>query len=289
MNKSPTLFATACLTASALAAEKPNILLIYTDDVGYGDVGCYGAKGFETPNLDRMADEGMRFTDAHSPCTVCTPTRYSLMTGQMAFRIPLGGRVFTGVGGPSLIASERLTLPEMLRDKGYATAAIGKWHVGWTFFDQDGELVANAPHIPVHLGAMPLSVRAIVERLELICRDEYGRETFRRRLALIVPPETVREDSTAIYEPYYRDFYTVPLEGLMSIKADLHSSPSQPLLVTDGHVEGTFLEFQANRLDAFQQHPDLALVKISVFHFFNFFFSPLFRFLYLLILYQFIQ
>ena len=94
-----------------------------------------------TPNIDRLAREGMRFTDAHSPATVCTPTRYSLMTGQMAFRVPNGGTVFTGVGGPSLIAPGRLTLPAMLRANGYATACVGKWHVGLTFFDKAGQPV----------------------------------------------------------------------------------------------------------------------------------------------------
>jgi arylsulfatase A-like enzyme len=130
---------------SALAAEpKPNIVLILADDLGYGDVRCYNDRSkVPTPNLDRLAREGMRFTDAHSPCTVCTPTRYSLMTGQMAFRVANGGAVFTGIGGPSLIAKGRLTLPALLRDNGYATACVGKWHVGLTFFDRDGQPVRD--------------------------------------------------------------------------------------------------------------------------------------------------
>lgn len=129
---------------AAGSAAKPNILLILADDLGYGDLGCYNDQAkAPTPNLDRLAREGMRFTDAHSPATVCTPTRYSLMTGQMAFRVPRGGSVFTGVGGPSLIAPGRLTLPAMLRDHGYATACIGKWHIGLTFFDQDGRPVTG--------------------------------------------------------------------------------------------------------------------------------------------------
>lgn len=127
---------------SVLNASPPNIVLILADDLGYGDVGCYNNQAkVATPNLDRLAREGMRFTDAHSPCTVCTPTRYSLMTGQMAFRVPNGGTVFTGVGGPSLIAPGRLTLPAMLLDNGYATACVGKWHVGMTFYDKDGQPV----------------------------------------------------------------------------------------------------------------------------------------------------
>ncbi len=121
---------------------KPNIVLILADDLGYGDVRCYNDQSkVATPNIDRLASEGMRFTDAHSPATVCTPSRYSLMTGQMAFRVPNGGTVFQGAGGPSLIAPGRLTLPAMLKKQGYATAAVGKWHVGLTFRDKAGEAI----------------------------------------------------------------------------------------------------------------------------------------------------
>jgi arylsulfatase A-like enzyme len=135
--------AVLCVVCSPLAAaETPNILLILADDLGYGDVRCYNEQSkVPTPHIDRLAREGMRFTDAHSPCTVCTPTRYSLMTGQMAFRVPNGSAVFTGVGGPSLIEPGRLTLPAMLRDRGYATACVGKWHIGMTFFDSEGRPV----------------------------------------------------------------------------------------------------------------------------------------------------
>ena len=92
-----TLLVTALFLAASLGAAPPNILLILADDLGYGDVRCYNAESkVPTPNIDRLAREGMRFTDAHSPATVCTPTRYSLMTGQMAFRVPNGGTVFTG-------------------------------------------------------------------------------------------------------------------------------------------------------------------------------------------------
>jgi len=118
--------------------RKTNIMIILADDLGYGDVACYNPESkVPTPNLDKLAAEGIRFTDAHSPSTVCTPTRYSLLTGQMAFRIGMDG-VFTGVGGPCLIEEGRLTLPQMLRDRGYATACFGKWHVGMTFFDKNG-------------------------------------------------------------------------------------------------------------------------------------------------------
>ena len=131
----------------------PHVLFILADDLGYGDVGCYNAESkVPTPNLDRLAREGLRFTDAHSPATVCTPTRYSVLTGRMAFRTGYRG-VFTGVGGPCLIEEGRLTLAQMFREKGYATAFFGKWHVGMTFFDAQGK--------PIHQNG-----REAVERVD---------------------------------------------------------------------------------------------------------------------------
>lgn len=141
-------FATAMIcagsSAMALATDKsddksqlPNILIIYTDDLGYGDLGCYNAKSkIPTPNIDKLAKEGMRFTDAHSPATVCTPSRYSLLTGQLAFRNGIG--VYAGVTRSCFIDKDRLTLEGMLGEKGYSTAFFGKWHIGMTFFDKDG-------------------------------------------------------------------------------------------------------------------------------------------------------
>lgn len=125
------------------APPLPNILFILADDLGYGDVACYNEESrIPPPHLDQLAKEGMRFTDAHSPSTVCTPTRYSILTGRMAFRTGMRS-VFVGVQGPSLIAQDRLTLPQMLRDKGYSTACIGKWHVGMTFFNEQGDTIKD--------------------------------------------------------------------------------------------------------------------------------------------------
>ena len=119
--------------------QLPNVIFILADDLGYGDVGVYNSNSkIPTPNLDRMAKEGMMFTDAHSPSTVCTPTRYSLLTGRMAFRTGKVG-VFNTPGGPSMIEKERLTIGKMLQSKGYKTAVVGKWHLGLTFFDKDGK------------------------------------------------------------------------------------------------------------------------------------------------------
>ena len=101
--------------------RRPNILLILADDLGYGDVSCYNSQSkVATPHVDQLARGGMQFLDAHSPSTVCTPTRYSILTGRMAFRLNYRG-VFTGAGGPCLITEDRLTLPQMLHNAGYAT------------------------------------------------------------------------------------------------------------------------------------------------------------------------
>jgi arylsulfatase A len=128
----------SCRRAPAL----PNIVIILADDLGYGDVGVYNPEAaFPTPNLDRLAGEGIRFTDAHSPATVCTPTRYSLQTGRMAFRTGRPPRVFEGPGGPSLIEPSRLTIAGMLRMRGYTTALYGKWHIGLTWLDSNGRRI----------------------------------------------------------------------------------------------------------------------------------------------------
>jgi arylsulfatase A-like enzyme len=137
----PWLVVAVLATANEAMGRHPNIVVIYADDLGYGDVGCYNPEAkVPTPNLDRLAAEGLRFVDAHSPSTVCTPSRYGVMTGRMPFRLDYRG-VFTGVEGPCLITVDRLTLPEMLRQRGYATAMFGKWHMGMTFLDREGEPV----------------------------------------------------------------------------------------------------------------------------------------------------
>ncbi len=108
----------------------PNIVLILADDMGVGDVGAYNAESkIPTPHLDRLAAEGMRFTDAHSPSAVCTPTRYGLLTGRYSWRTSLKNGVLKGYS-PLLIDPARSTMASMLRERGYATAVIGKWHLG---------------------------------------------------------------------------------------------------------------------------------------------------------------
>ncbi len=129
MSKRVTLtLLSAVLFAFAAAAATPNIVLIYTDDLGYGDVGCYGATRVKTPNLDRLASEGLRFTDAHSPSATCTPSRYALLTGEYAWR-KKGTGVLPG-DARLIIDPARPTLASMLRQAGYVTGAVGKWHLG---------------------------------------------------------------------------------------------------------------------------------------------------------------
>ena len=124
---------------SSPAESKPNIVYILADDLGYGDVHSYNPQSkIPTPNLDRLAREGMRFTDAHAPDAVCTPTRYGVLTGRYAFRSRMTSGVLPPWGAP-LIEEGRLTVPTLLRKHGYATACIGKWHLGWGWPTKDGE------------------------------------------------------------------------------------------------------------------------------------------------------
>lgn len=117
------------LSATLLrAAQQPNILLLYADDLGYGDLGCFNSESkIPTPHLDKLATQGMRFTDAHSSSGICTPSRYAMLTGRHHWRDFHG---IVDAFGKSVFKPERLTLPEMLQQKGYTTATIGKWHLG---------------------------------------------------------------------------------------------------------------------------------------------------------------
>jgi arylsulfatase A-like enzyme len=118
-----------------VAAAPPNVVLIYADDLGYGDVGCNGAKAGLTPNVDRLASEGLRFTDAHATSATCTPSRYGLLTGEYPWRRP-GTGVLPG-DAKLIVEPGRTTLARVFKDAGYRTMAVGKWHLGLGAGDLD--------------------------------------------------------------------------------------------------------------------------------------------------------
>ena len=127
MNKKKALFLLMLGVVAAHGAEKPNVIIIYGDDVGFGDVGAYGAEMIPTPNIDRLAAEGIRFTDGHCSAATCSPSRYSMLTGIHGFR---DGVAILPPNAPLSISTEILTLPRLFRQAGYTTGVVGKWHLG---------------------------------------------------------------------------------------------------------------------------------------------------------------
>jgi arylsulfatase A-like enzyme len=155
-----------CLFHLAQAQEQnPNIVLVFADDLGYGDIGCYNPESrIPTPNIDRLAEEGIRFTDAHSADSVCTPSRYGLLTGRYSWR----GKLRTGVlfnWEPPLIEQSRMTLASLLKKNDYRTAISGKWHLGLGFKTKPGKEVDFEVPLPWPGGPEP--DRAISESIDL--------------------------------------------------------------------------------------------------------------------------
>ncbi len=144
------------LAAGAVAADKPNIVIILADDYGYGSAGCYGADGklVRTPNIDRLAKEGRRFTDANTTSSVCSPTRYSVLTGRYCWRTSLTHEVL-GVFSPLHIEPTRLNMASLLKRHGYRTAAVGKWHLGYG--DAQGSLLFRTDYA-AELSPGPLDI-----------------------------------------------------------------------------------------------------------------------------------
>jgi len=127
---------TSLLASPALAAEKPNIVFVMADDMGYGDLGCYGQKQIQTPNIDRLAAEGMKFTDFYAGSTVCAPSRCVLMTGLHTGHCPVRGNYEVPPEGQLPLPDETVTIAEVAKAAGYATATFGKWGMG--YFDTTG-------------------------------------------------------------------------------------------------------------------------------------------------------
>ena len=147
----PTILALGFLLAGLTAAERPNIIVILADDQGFGDLAANNPQSkIATPNLDALAKGGLRFTDGHTSSGVCTPTRYSLLTGRYHWRSRLQSGVLGGFSSP-LIAKDRLTVAGMLKQQGYTTACFGKWHLGMSFpitgggFADDGGEYSKTP------------------------------------------------------------------------------------------------------------------------------------------------
>ncbi len=150
------VFCCGSLASGATIPARPNIVVILADDLGYGDLGCYNPQSkIPTPHLDALAKQGMRLTDAHAAAAICTPSRYGLLTGRYPWRprgpgSAPGAKAPVGVTnvapwGPPVFSADRLTVPGFLRSHGYATACIGKWHLGWEWPTRDGQPPRNGP------------------------------------------------------------------------------------------------------------------------------------------------
>jgi arylsulfatase A len=133
-------------TALGTIPNRPNIVWIMADDMGWGDLGCYGSEKIPTPNMDRIATEGIRFRDAHSSSAVCSPSRYSVLTGRYCWRTWMESGVLGGFGNP-LIEPGRVTVASMLKQQGYATAAVGKWHLGFNWTTNSGDRMVPSENV----------------------------------------------------------------------------------------------------------------------------------------------
>jgi arylsulfatase A-like enzyme len=147
----PLIFLLSACTTSEKKKENepsnPNILLIYLDDLGYGDVSAYQSGTLQTPNMDRLANGGIRFTNGYASSATCTPSRYALLTGTYPWRNQ-DAKILPGTA-PLIIDTTQMTLPKMLQAEGYETAVIGKWHLGLGagFVDWNAEIAPNPNHV----------------------------------------------------------------------------------------------------------------------------------------------
>lgn len=130
------------------SSDQPNIIVLYADDLGFGDIGCYGASAIPTPNVDRLAQDGLRFQQGYATAATCTPSRYSLLTGSYPWRNK-NAHVLAG-DAPLIIGPDEPTIPSMLRDAGYTTGVVGKWHVG--IGDGNPNWNNPLPRVPLDVG-----------------------------------------------------------------------------------------------------------------------------------------
>ena len=177
----------ATQTPAPPAQRRPNIVVIYADDLGYGDLSCYGSKTIRTPHLDALAARGTRFVNAHSPSATCTPSRYALLTGDYAWRAS-GTQILPG-DAPAIIRPGRFTLASMLKKAGYATGVVGKWHLGLGDgkVDWNGEIAPGPLDIGFDYGFfMP----ATLDRVPTVLIED-------RRVVNLDPADPIRVDYKA--------------------------------------------------------------------------------------------
>ena len=196
------LLALLSLVAPAFAADKPNIVYILADDMGYGDVGAYNPQAkIATPAMDALAKQGMRFTDAHAGSAVCTPTRYGILTGRYAWRSRLKRGVLYGYDEP-LIEDGRLTVPALLKQNGYATACVGKWHLGLGWHQRAA--------LPKPANPYATTTRASEEMVDLARPLTAGPHTSGFDYSFIIPasldmdPYVYIENGTVVEQPTAR-------------------------------------------------------------------------------------
>jgi len=166
---------TACFAAMSFgaiqAASTPNVIIIMADDQGYQDLGCFGSPKIKTPQIDRMAKEGMRFTDFYSGASVCTPSRAALLTGCYASRVGNLGVLFPR--DKRGLNPDEITIADLLKTKGYATACIGKWHLGHL-----KEFLPTSQGFDTYFG-VPYSNDMTIDATQPLANDVVRREGFR--------------------------------------------------------------------------------------------------------------
>jgi len=204
----------------ARAADRPNIVIIYTDDQGYGDTDVLNPSAkFPTPNIDRLAREGLTFIDGHCADTVCTPSRYGLLTGRYCWRTTRKRGVM-GAEGPGLIAADQMTLASLLRDHGYRTAMVGKWHLGMRFGGVKGHRDWSKPvrDGPIDHGfdyfyGIPASMN-----YGILTYIENDRVTTPPRLWTTKKPNRIAIDDFRLMPPYRDAPYAMKLEVAPNFK-----------------------------------------------------------------------